>query len=68
MAGRQADAFLGPYSMLENLYNPGGHKAGDFDLVADEATGKGYLYFDADHTCMLCMELSADYLHAEKKS
>ena len=68
MAGRQADALLGPYSMLENLYNPGGHKAGDFDLVADEATGKGYLYFDADHTCMLCMELSADYLHAEKKS
>ncbi|WP_154521752.1 hypothetical protein [Ruthenibacterium lactatiformans] len=54
--------------MVENLYNPGGHKAGDFDLVADEATGKGYLYFDADHTCMLCMELSADYLHAEKKS
>lgn len=63
----QADRLLGPYEMVENLYNPGGHKAGDFDLIADEATGKGYIYFDADHTSMLCMELSPDYLRAEKE-
>lgn len=60
----QADSLLGPYEMVENLYNPGGHKAGDFDLVADAETGKGYLYFDADHAAMLCMELTDDYLHA----
>ena len=63
----QADALLGPYAMVENLYNPGGHKAGDFDLITDPSTGKGYLYFDADHQAMLCMELSEDYLHAEKE-
>lgn len=64
----QADHLLGPYEMVENLYNPGGHKAGDFDLIADEETGKGYIYFDADHAAMLCMELSEDYLHAEKEA
>ncbi|MBD5101988.1 MAG: family 43 glycosylhydrolase [Subdoligranulum sp.] len=63
----QADSLLGPYKMVENLYNPGGHKAGDFDLVADAGTGKGYIYFDADHAAMLCMELTDDYLHAEKE-
>lgn len=64
----QADKLLGPYEMVENLYNPGGHKAGDFDLAADPQTGKGYLYFDADHSSMLCMELSEDYLHAEREA
>ncbi len=64
----QAESLLGSYEMVENIYNPGGHKAGDFDLISDPATGKGYLYFDADHASMLCMELSADYLHAEKEA
>ena len=60
----QADRLLGPYEMAEALYNPGGHKVGDFDLVSDRETGKGYIYFDADHASMLCMELTEDYLHA----
>lgn len=64
----QADALLGPYSMVENLYNPGGHKVGDFDLISDEATSRGWLYFDADHSSMLCMQLSDDFLHAEKEA
>lgn len=63
----QADALLGPYTMVENLYRPGGHRAGDFDLIVDSDTGKGYLYFDADHATMLCMQLSDDFLHAEKE-
>ncbi len=63
----QADKLLGPYVLVENLYNPGGHKAGDFDLIVDEESQKGYIYFDADHTSMLCMELSDDYLQAEKE-
>lgn len=63
----QADSLLGPYEMIENLYHPGGHKAGDFDMIADGATGKGYLYFDADHRSMLCMELTEDFLHAGKE-
>ncbi len=61
----QADALLGPYEMAENLYHPGGHKAGDFDMVADTETGTGYLYFDADHKSMLCMSLTEDYLRAD---
>ncbi len=64
----QADSLLGPYEMVENLYNPGGHKAGDFDLICDEQTGKGYLYFDADHTSMLCMQLTEDFLHAARET
>lgn len=63
----QSDKLSGPYEMVENLYNPGGHKAGDFDMVVDQESKKGYLYFDADHTSMLCMELSEDYLRAEKE-
>lgn len=63
----QADSLLGPYEMVENLYNPGNHKAGDFDMVSDAKTGKGYIFFDADHESMLCMELSEDYLRAEKE-
>ena len=61
----QADALLGPYEIVENMYNPGGHKAGDFDMVADKETGKGYIYFDADHKSMLCMSLTEDYLRAD---
>lgn len=64
----QADQLLGPYTMVENLYQPGGHKVGDFDLIADESTGAGWLYFDADHTSMLCMRLSDDYLRAETEA
>ena len=63
----QADQLLGPYEMVEDLYNPGGHKAGDFDLIRDPDSGKAYLYFDADHACLLTMELSDDYLFAEKE-
>ncbi|MCR5294039.1 MAG: family 43 glycosylhydrolase [Lachnospiraceae bacterium] len=64
----QADRLTGPYERIENLYHPGGHKAGDFDLIADPLSGKAYIYFDADHTSMLCMELSEDYLHAEREA
>ena len=63
----QADRLRGPYEMVENLYNPGGHKAGDFDLATDPETGKGYIYLDADHRSMLCMELTEDYLHAGRE-
>jgi len=60
----QADSLLGPYEMVENLYNPGGHKAGDFDIISDEKSGRAFIYFDADHASMLCMELTDDCLHA----
>ena len=63
----EADAFLGPYTMMQDCYRPNGYKAGDFDLVKDEKTGKAYLFFDKDHETMLGMELSSDYLSATKE-
>ncbi len=63
----QADNLLGPYEMVHNLYNPGGHKAGDFDMIADPETGRGFIYFDSDHNCMLSMELTDDYLLADRE-
>ena len=59
----QADSLLGQYTMVENLYNPGGYKIGDFDMVCDAETGKGYIYFDANHEAMVCMELTSDFCH-----
>ncbi|MCR4676199.1 MAG: family 43 glycosylhydrolase [Sphaerochaetaceae bacterium] len=63
----EAENLCGPYKMVENLYNPGNHKIGDFDLVCDSTSGRAFIYFDADHECMLCMELEKDFLHAEKE-
>lgn len=56
----QADSLLGPYEQVESLYNPGGYKIGDFDIVMDPDSGQGYIYFDADHKAMVCMSLTAD--------
>ena len=63
----EADALLGPYTMKKDYYRPLGCKAGDFDLVKDEKTGKAYLFFDKDHETMMGMELSEDYLSAVKE-
>lgn len=52
---------------MENLYNPGGHKIGDFDIVVDDTTDTGYLYCKADQRSILCLELTADYLHTSKE-
>lgn len=63
----QADHLLGPYEQVKAMYRPGGYSSGDFDLVSDDASGKGYLFFEVDHASVLCMELSADYLNAERE-
>ena len=63
----QADSLLGPYEQVESLYNPGGYKIGDFDIVMDPDSGQGYIYFDADHKAMVCMSLTADCLHADQE-
>ncbi len=61
----QSDSLIGGYEMVENLYNPGGYKIGDFDLIADKESGNAYIYFDADHKSTVCMKLTDDYLHAD---
>lgn len=62
----QADAFRGPYSIVAENYRPLGIKVGDFDIVKEEG-GKAYLFMDADHKGILGMELSEDFLTAEKE-
>lgn len=63
----QADTFLGPYETVRENYNPLGCKVGDFDIVQDENSGKAYLYMDADHKGVYCLEMSDDMLSAEHK-
>lgn len=61
----QADAFLGPYVIVNECYRPEGYDAGDFDLVKAE-DGSAYLFYDIQHSTVLGMKLSDDYLRAEK--
>lgn len=56
----QADDFLGPYHIVRSL-KPEGYGVGDFDLYADEATDKGYVWFERPHWELICAELSDDY-------
>ena len=57
-----ADHLLGPYTIRVDVLKPFDRASGDFDLAVDEATGKAYLYFEADHTDVLVVELTEDYL------
>ena len=58
----QADALLGPYTVMkENVY-PLDHRVGDFDLVKDEETGNAYLFMDADHRRVAAFRLAEDFL------
>ena len=57
----QADRFEGPYTIVKSL-KPEGFGVGDFDLWADPATGKAYVWFERPHWEMICAELTDDYL------
>lgn len=57
-----ADKFMGPYTLVNEFFQPYGKESGDFDLGVDKQTGKGYLYFEADHKELLAAELTEDYL------
>ena len=63
----QADGFLGPYEVAAENYRPFGKEVGDFDIVKEEESGKAYLFMDADHDGILGMELSDDFLRAERE-
>ena len=62
----QADEFTGPYEIVNDRYQPYGYAAGDFDLAQDE-DGKAYLYYDVNHSTVVAMVLSDDYLTVEKE-
>ncbi len=56
----QANDLLGPYEYVRSL-KPQGYGVGDFDLYADEKTGKGYVWFERPHWELICSELTDDY-------
>jgi hypothetical protein len=56
-----ADSLLGPYRIVRTGLRPLGMEAGDFDLVSDSVTGRGYYYFEKVHTDLICADLSDDY-------
>lgn len=56
-----ADSLLGPYEIIRANVEPLGMSAGDFDLVVDPATQKGYYYFEKVHTDLICADLTNDY-------
>lgn len=61
-----ADALKGPWEMVNAGYNPFGLHVGDFDIALDEATGKAYLYCEAEHREVVGFRLNADFTAAEK--
>ena len=56
-----ADSLLGPYEIVHEGFEPLGMSAGDFDLVVDPDTKKGYYFFEKVHTDLICAELTDDY-------
>lgn len=62
-----ANQFLGPYSMVQEEYRPGGYQAGDFDIAEDEKTGKAYVFFDLDHETLPGMERNDDFTSAVRE-
>lgn len=54
------DKLTGKYALVNPTFRPHGKKSGDFDLFV--SNGKGYIIFDADHSGLVCMELTENYL------
>jgi hypothetical protein len=63
----EADHFEGPYEIVKDRYRPRGFNIGDFDIASDAENGKSYLYVDADHKAVVCLEMSEDLHSAEKE-
>ena len=56
-----ADKITGPYTLIHEELHPYGTKFGDFDIAADEKTGQGYLFFEADHDKVIGCRLNEEY-------
>ena len=66
----EADVLTGPYRLVHDNYKPQGLDVGDFDLICDETTGKGYLYYNAHShpQAIVTMRLADDFLSAEEET
>lgn len=62
----QAEAFTGPYVIIQENYRPEGIKVGDFDMFVEQ-DGRAYMFMDADHAGVYGYELTADYLGVERR-
>jgi len=56
-----SDSLLGPYEIVRAGLTPLGMSAGDFDLVVDPDTKRGYYFFEKVHTDLIVAELTEDY-------
>lgn len=56
----QAERFEGPYRLVQQGFEPLGMSAGDFDLVIDPETGRGYYFFERVHSELICADLTDD--------
>ena len=63
----EADQITGPWRMVHRELRPAGLAAGDFDLVQDPNTGKAYMYFEHDHSSVVCIGLTDDYLDVTER-
>lgn len=63
-----ADSFLGPYQQTVPVLFPMGSPVGDFDLKADEETGKAYLFAETDISRVTSYTLTDDYLGVIEKA
>lgn len=61
MSVMQADNFLGPYEFIHKIYKPLQMDTGDFALVVDKDTKKGYFIFDRPHFEVVTATLSDTY-------
>ncbi len=61
MCVMQADKFEGPYEMVHTGYHPVEMDSGDFTLVYDKETDKGYIIFERPHFELICAELTEDF-------
>jgi len=62
-----ADHFLGPYRIVKDKLFPNGAKVGDYDLEANEESGKAYLFAETDISRVTSYTLTKDYLDVEKE-
>lgn len=59
-----ADRFLGPYEIVKDDLRPLDKDVGDFDICV--LNGKGYIYFESNHKCLISAALTADFLDLEE--
>ncbi|MBQ5341016.1 MAG: family 43 glycosylhydrolase [Oscillospiraceae bacterium] len=60
-----ADDLEGPYTIEKAVYKPLDMDSGDFTLLKDEDSGKGYIIFERPHFQLITATLTDDYLGAD---